>query len=59
MCWKTMKGSHPSKGGLLVRAFVGRVVAIQELTDDQGHGESERDTGQEPVQSLCPAREIK
>lgn len=31
------------------------VVAIQELTDDQGHGESERDTRQEPVQSLCPA----
>lgn len=59
MCWKTMKGSHPSQGGLLVRALGWRVVAVQELTDDQGHGDSERDTRQEPDQSLCPAREIR
>lgn len=59
MCWKTMKGNHPGKGGPLVCALVWRVVAIQELTDDQGHGESESDTRQEPVQSLCPARELR
>lgn len=59
MCWKTVKGSLPSKGGPLVRALLWRVVAIQELTDDQGHKESESDTPREPVQSLCPAREIR
>lgn len=36
MCWKTIKGSRPSRGGPLGYVAVWCVLAIQEVTDDQG-----------------------